>query len=451
MNSLTFEIVLILILIIANGVFVLSEMAVVSSRRPRLQQRADEGDASAAAALQLSRDPGDFLSAIQIGITLIGILAGAYGGATIAGPLALAFASLPWLAPYADTVSLILVVFAITFLTLIFGELVPKRLALNDPEHIAARIARPMQVLTTIMMPLARLLSRLTVLVLRLMGVKRSAEPPVTEEEIKVMVSQGAEAGVIAEAEQDLVTNVFRLGDLRVSAIMKPRTEVDWLDLEDPPDEVRRKITASPYSRLPVARGSLDDVLGVVQAKDLLGRCLGGEPLDLQAAVRPALFLPEAATALQLLETFKATGETMCLVIDEYGGSQGVVTATDVLEAVVGDMGMMGEPNQPTAVQREDGSWLVDGLMQIDEFREALGLDELPGEGDETYQTLGGFVMTQLGRIPAAADHFDTAGLRFEVVDMDERRVDKVLVTPVEGQRSDKSSGDLSDLQSQTS
>jgi putative hemolysin len=260
---------------------------------------------------------------------------------------------------------------------------------------------------------------------------KPSAEPPVTEEEIKVMVSQGAEAGVIAEAEQDLITNIFRLGDLRVSDIMKPRTEVDWLDLEDPPDVVRRKITDSPYSRLPVAEGSLDDVLGVVQAKDLLGRCLGGEPLDLRAAVHPALFLPGGATALQLLEAFKATGETMCLVIDEYGGSQGLVTATDVLEAVVGDLGMLGEPAQPRAVQREDGSWLVDGLMQIDEFRETLGLDALPGEEDESYQTVGGFIMTQLGRIPAVADHFETGRLRFEVVDMDERRVDKVLITPI--------------------
>ena len=434
MSPVTFEILLILLLILANGVFAMSEIAVVSSRRPRLQQRAEEGDAAAAAALRLAKDPGDFLSAVQIGITLIGILAGAYGGATLARNLALALEPIPWLAPYAESVSLILVVLVITFLSLVFGELVPKRLALNDPERIAARVARPMRILTTITMPLVRLLSGTTELVLRLLGMKPSAEPPVTEEEIKVMVSQGTEAGVIAEAEQDLVTNVFRLGDLRVGAIMNPRTEVDWLDLEDPLEEVRRKITASRYSRLPVARGSLDDVVGVVQAKDLLGLCLGGEPLDLQAALRPALFLPESATALQLLETFKATGETMCLVIDEYGGSQGLVTATDVLETVVGDLGMMGEPNQPRAVQREDGSWLVDGLMQVDEVREALGLDMLPAEEDESYQTLGGFMMAHLGRIPVAADHFETSGLRFEVVDMDERRVDKVLITRIEAE-----------------
>jgi putative hemolysin len=449
MGSATLEIILVLVLILANGVFAMAEIAVVSSRRPRLQQRAEEGDPSAAAALQLANHPGDFLSAVQVGITLIGILAGAFGGATVADSLSRALEQIPRLAPYAHSLSLILVVIAITFLSLIFGELVPKRLALNNPERIASSMARPMQVLTTITMPLVRLLTGTTELVLRMLGMKPSGEPPVTEEEIKVMVSLGAEAGVIAEAEQDLVSNVFRLGDLRVGAIMTPRTEVDWLDLEDPPEEVRRKITASPYSRLPVAKGSFDDVLGVVQAKDLLGRCLGGEPLDLRAAVRPALFLPEGATALQLLEAFKASGETMCLVIDEYGGSQGLVTATDVLETVVGDLGMMGEPNQPTAVRREDGSWLVDGLIQIDEFREALGLGQLPGEGDETYQTLGGFVMTQLGRIPAVADHFETAGLRFEVVDMDERRVDKVLVTFIERRQSDRPAGDLSNRRSQ--
>jgi putative hemolysin len=437
MSAVAYEVVLILVLILANGVFALSEMAVVSSRRPRLQQRADEGDASAAAALRLVNDPGDFLSAVQIGITLIGILAGAFGGATLARQLALALGQIPWLAPYAESASLILVVIAIAFLSLVFGELVPKRLALNNPERIAAGVARPMRVLAIIAMPLVRLITGTTELVLRLLRVKPSAEPPVTEEEIKVMVSMGAEAGVIAETAQNLVSNIFRLGDLRVSAIMKPRTEVDWLDLEDPPDEVRRKVTASPYSRMPVARGNLDNVLGVVQAKDLLGRCLGGEPLVLQAALRPAIFLPEAATALQLLETFKSTGETMCLVIDEYGGSQGLVTATDVLEAVVGDLGMMGEPNQPRAVQREDGSWLVDGLMQIDELRETIGLDRLPGGEDEGYETLGGFMMAHLERIPSVADHFETGGVRFEVVDMDERRVDKVLITPIEAQSPD--------------
>jgi putative hemolysin len=442
MDSVAFEIVLILVLILANGIFAMSEIAVVSSRRSRLQQRADEGDVSAAAALRLANDPGDFLSAAQIGITLIGILAGAYGGATIAEQLARSFESIPGLAPYAESISLILVVIVITVLSLVFGELVPKRLALNNPERTAARIARPMRVLTTITMPVVRLLSGTTELVLRLLGVKPSSEPPVTEEEIKVMVSVGTAAGVFAEAEQDLVSNVFRLGDLRMGAIMVPRTEVDWLDLEDPLEEVRRKIASSRYSRLPVAKGSLDDVVGVVKAKDLLGLCLSGEPLDLQAAVRPAVFLPETTTALQLLETFKATGETMCLVIDEYGGSQGLVTATDVLEAVVGDLGMMGEPNQPTAVQREDGSWLVDGLMQIDELREALGLDRLPGEEDESYQTLGGFMMAHLGRIPVVADHFETGGLRFEVVDMDERRVDKVLITPIESESQTEGTSD---------
>jgi putative hemolysin len=280
-------------------------------------------------------------------------------------------------------------------------------------------------------MPLVRLLTGTTNLVLRVLGAKPSGEPPVTEEEIKVMLSQGAAAGVIAEAEQDLATNVFRLADTRLSAIMKPRTEVDWLDLEDPVEEVHRKMAASPYSRLPVARGSLDEVLGVAQAKDLLGLCLAGEPLDLHAVLRPAVFLPGANTALQALESFKATGENMCLVIDEYGEMEGVVTVTDVLEAVVGDLGMMGEPNQPKAVRREDGSWLVDGLMPMEEFRDIFSLQRPSDPQGEPYQTLGGFVMAELGRVPAVTDHFESSGLRFEVVDMDERRVDKVLVTPI--------------------
>ena len=434
MPSVTIQIILILVLILANGVFALSETAVISSRRARLQQRADEGDAGAAAALQLSIEPGDFLSAVQIGITLIGILAGAFGGANVAEYLARAFEQIPWLARYADSVALALVVITITFLSLVFGELVPKRVALNSPERVASSIARSMRALTVITMPIVRLLSGTTALVIKLMGMKASAEPIVTAEEIQVMVSQGAEAGVFGEAEENLVANVFRLGDLRVSAIMKPRTEADWLDLEDPLEEVRRKIIESRHSRLPVARGDLDNVVGVVRAKDLLGRCLGGEELDIQAAVRPAVFLPEANSALQALETFKARGETMCLVIDEYGGVQGLVTVTDVLEAVVGDLGMMGEPDQPQAVRREDGSWLVDGLMPIDELREALQLDDFPGEEDEGYQTLGGFMMTRLGRIPAVADHFESGGLRFEVADMDERRVDKVLISPLKAE-----------------
>ena len=428
---MSLEIILLLLMILANGVFAMSEIAVVSARKPRLQQRAEGGDQAAAAALALANEPGDFLSAVQIGITLVGILAGAFGSATLAVPLARLLARVPWLANHSGSLALAIVVLSITYLSLVFGELVPKRLALNNPEQVASAVARPMRLVAAVTLPVVWLLSGSTALVLRLLGARPGTEPPVTEEEIRVMVSQGTEAGVFAAQEESLVAAVFRLGDLRAGALMMPRTEIDWLDLDAPPAEIQGKIIASTYSRFPVARGSLDNVAGVVHTRDLLPHCLAGQPLDLAAALRPALFVPETTPALQLLESFKLSGESMCLIIDEYGGLQGLVTVTDILEAVVGDLGAPGEAAQPHIVRREDGSWLVDGLTPIDEFREAFDLDSLPGEENNVYQTVGGFVMTHLGRIPEIADHFEWEQLRFEVVDMDERRVDKVLVTPL--------------------
>ncbi len=428
--SISVEVVLILILIVANGVFAMSEIAVVSARKMRLQQRADDGDAGASAALKLAQEPNRFLSAVQIGITLIGILTGAFGGATIAEKVAVPLATIPWMAPYSETVALVGVVLVITYLSLVLGELVPKQMGLNAPERIASAIARPMTLLASATAPLVRLLTASTDFVVRLLRLRPSDEPAVTEEDVRGMLAQGAAAGVFEEAETDLVAGVFRLADLRAGAAITPRTAIEWLDVADTPDEVRRKVRQSTYAQFPVARGSLDDVIGVVHTRDLLARCLNDESLDPVAVLHPPLFLPETTPALQVLAAFKETGSTMCLVIDEYGGLHGLVTLTDLMESIVGDLGYPGAPAQLQAMRRPDGSWMVDGLITIAELREYLDLEELPGEDENVFQTLGGFVMHQLGHIPTVADAFEWGGWRFEVVDMDGQRVDKVLLEP---------------------
>jgi putative hemolysin len=425
-----FEILLILALIVANGLFAMSEAAMISARKARLQQRVNEGDARAQIALELGENPGVFLATSQIGITLIGILAGAFGGATIADALAVPLAKIAFLAPYSQAIAFTLVVLVITALSLIVGELVPKQLALNNPESVASAVAGPMRTLSRLVKPLVRLLNATSAGVLKLAGVQPSSEQAVTEEEIKVMIEQGTQAGTFDETERYLVGRVFRLADLRVEAIMTPRVEVTWFDVDDSQETVRHKINQSGRSRFPVCQGSLDNVLGVVRAKDLLARTLAGQPFDLRASLLNPLFVPGTVSALKMLELFKESTFHLALVIDEYGGLQGVLTIADVVEEIIGGELLSAESEQPRAVQRDDGSWLLDGLMAIDEVKEVLGLRELPGENEGDYQTLGGFIMAQFGRIPEAADHLELAGLRFEVVDMDGHRVDKVLVMP---------------------
>ena len=438
MPNITLEILVIFLLFIANGIFAMSEIAVVSAKKVRLQERSNKGNVGARAALELANAPEDFLSSVQIGITLIGILMGALGGGTLAEALAAGLKRVPLLSPYSEAIGVGLVVLGLTYLSLVIGELVPKRLALNNPERIASAVARPMRWLSVLTSPAVRLLTVSTDGLLRLLRVKPSTEPPVTEEEIQVLIEQGTQAGVFEEAEQDMVTGVFRLGDQQVSTIMTPRTEIVWLDLEDSPEETRRKITESAHTLFPVGQGSLDNILGVVQSKDLLTRCLAGhQPVDLKAVLQRALLVPETKPVLQAIELFRESRTHIALVIDEYGGLQGMVTINDILEGIVGDLPAVGEA-PPGAVQREDGSWLLDGLMPVDEFKEVLQIGELPGEDRGYYHTLGGFVMTRLGHIPSAADHFEWGRLRFEVVDMDGRRVDKVLVTPAQ---ADPSSG----------
>jgi putative hemolysin len=435
------EILALFLLILANGAFALSEIAVVSSRKARLAQRAADGEPGAKAALDLANDPGPFLSTVQIGITLIGILTGALGGATLTDSLAARLDDLPAIAPYSRPLALGIVVLGITFVSLVLGELAPKRLGLNNPERIAALVARPMRLLARIARPAERILSLTTEGLLRILGVRPSTEPPVTEEEIHLLVRQGTHAGVFDQVEQAMLGRVLRLGDRRVSGLMLPRTEVVWLDLEDPPEENRQKIIAHRHSLFPVCRGNFDHVLGVVEARDLLARCLSGEPLDLEAAIETPHFVPEGTRALKLLQTFRETGRHVALVVDEYGGTLGLITSTDLLEAIVGDLPSAEELLEPEAVRREDGSWLIDGLMPVEEFRELVGLRELPDGGSENYETLGGLVMTRLARIPVAGDLFEWEEYRFEVVDMDGHRVDKVLVTPLGGDGAEHGSG----------
>ncbi len=428
MSDITFKIMFIIFLTIANGVFSMSEIAVVSARKARLQQWVNEGNTNARIALDLANSPNRLLSTVQIGITLIGILAGVLGGAIITEELSARLITIPLLAPYSQAISLGIVVLGITYLTLVIGELVPKRMALHNPERIACIVAAPMRMLSRIASPAVHLLSISTDAVLRILGIRPIAEPPVTEEEINILIEQGMKAGTFEKAERDMVEHVFRLGDLRVGALMTPRTEIVWLDIDDPPEEIRRKIVDSGHSRFPVGQGSLDNIPGIVQVKDMLGRNMAGKPADLKASLRRPLFVPESTHALKVLELFKQSGIHISLVVDEYGSVQGLVTLNDILEEIVGDIPSVEELEEPLAVQREDGSWLLDGMLPVNDFKEIFSIKELPGEG--IYQTIGGFVLMQVGRIPPVGYHFEWGGLRFEVVDMDKNRIDKVLVMP---------------------
>ena len=417
------EIVMILVLILVNAILAMSEAALVASRKARLQQKAGEGDKSSALALKLIEDPNTFLSTTQIGITLIGVLAGAVGGATIAEALAKVIQKIPYLSQYSESIGLGVVVVTITVLSLWLGELVPKRLGLHSPERIARVVAGPMFFLSRVFSPLIKLMSAATNFILRAMGMKASSEPPITEEELQMLISQGTQAGVFDEAEQDMVEGIFSLSDQRVYSLMTPRTEIVWLDIDDTIDDIRTKIAESDYSRFPVRQDSLETILGIVKSRELLVQSLSGNEISLKDQLKPAFFIPETMFASRALEIFKEKGTELLLVIDEFGGVQGLITINDILEEIVGEI----EIEEPQATQRQDGSWLLDGMLEVDEFKEIFSLDALPHEDE--YETLSGFIMVSLGRLPQAADRFEWHDLRFEVMDMDGRRVDKVLVT----------------------
>jgi putative hemolysin len=433
MSPILLEILFLFLLIAANGVFAMSELAVVSARKSRLRQWAESGDRSARTALELSSDPNRFLSTVQVGITLVGTLAGVFGGATLAEDIADRLERFPSLAPYGETIGLAVVVAGIAYFSLIFGELVPKRIAMSHPESIACLVATPLRMLSVVGVPIVRLLGGSTELVLRFFRVRRSAESSVTEEEVKAMVKEGARAGVFEEAEHEMVKRVFRLGDKRAAALMTPRPDVVWLDVADPPEVIQRKITESPHSRFPVCEGALDTVLGIVHVKDLLVHGFIGQPLDFRGLLTMPLFIYEATPGLKVLEMFKSSGTHIAIVLDEYGLVEGLLTLNDILEAIVGDMPDEADASDRRAVKRPDGSWLLDGMLSVDEFRDIFEPVHLP-EGD--YETLAGFIITRLGRIPEVADRFEWGGITFEVVDMDGNRVDKVLVAPVQSPES---------------
>lgn len=345
------------------------------------------------------------------------------------------------LAPYSEALALTIVVLATTYLSLVIGELVPKRLALNAPERVAASLAPPMHVLLLLAGPLVKLLSFSTDRVLRLLGVRPSEEPPVTEEEITTMIAEGTQVGVFEAAEQDMIKRVFRLNDMRVSMLMTPRMEIVCLDTADTLDEIRRKILESGFSRYPVCEGSPDQVLGIVHAKDLLAEQLAGRPINLKASLRSPLFVPESMPVINVLEEFRKPGAHMAVVIDEYGGLSGLFTINNILSAIVGDIPQAGKPTDPMVVQRENGSWLIGGMLTVVEFKDMFKLTAMPEEESGSYQTLAGFVMMSLGKIPAPADHFEWNSLRFEVVDMDGNKIDKVLVAPLDPSAAPASQG----------
>lgn len=418
------EIIILLLLILVNGVLSMSEAAMISSRQARLMQRAERGDKGAETALKISEEPTRFLSTVQIGITLVGILSGAFGGATIATQIAEPLRNTS-LAPYADAIGVALVVIATTYLSLIIGELVPKRLALHQPENIAASVARPMNTLSKITSPVVWLLSKSTEAMLVLLGVRASDDPPVTDEEIETLMRQGTEAGVFETGEHKMVAGVMALDETRADTIMTPRTELCWINLNDDPDEQRKALLDCQFSRLPVGDGDLDHVVGVLHAKAMLMRVMSGEPFDVSAAMWEPQFVPGSLPANKLIEIFRQSAQHFAVVVGEYGEVLGIVTMQDILKEIVGDV----EEDAPQATQRDDGSWLIDGMMRIEAFAELLDLNTLEKEEDDHYETVGGFVMHQMEDIPEAGESFEWLRWNVEVVDMDGNRVDKVLVT----------------------
>ena len=440
------DILILLLLIALNGVLAMSEIAIVSSRKVRLAQQAEKGNRGAAAALRLAASPTRFLSTVQIGITLIGIVMGAFGEAAIAGDLTERLGRSSQFAPYAHIMATAIVVLAIFYLSLVLGELVPKRLALNNPERIAAFIAPPMRTLSWLTAPLVHFLSFSTDLVLKIFGSKASKDAAVTEQDIRDLIQQGTAAGLFLEKERELVERIFRLGDQRVSALMVPRADITWLEADAPVDRVRLAVATSSHSHFPVCTGGLDNLVGVVHLKDMVqagllqvgarqqapdsaGEAEGRAPVgfNLRLLSRKPLFVPETMPALRLVEEFRKAELHIAFVLDEYGVIAGLITLNDLVEAMLGQMARHGEEDEPMAVQRADGSWLLDGGMPVEDLKSLMEVEALPGQERTSFNTLAGFVMTYLARVPRTGDAFTYDRFRFEVVDMDRHRIDKVL------------------------
>lgn len=414
------EILILLLLIILNGVFAMSELAIVSARKARLQSLADIGNVNAKTALLLAENPDDFLSTVQIGITLIGTVAGAFGGATVAENLSNQFG-------IDKSLSVAIVILITTYLSLVVGELVPKTLALQDPERIALRVARPMRLLSSITAPLVFVLSQSTTLVTRMIGVRDEGNRAINEAEVLSLIREGISEGVFEEDEDDMVENIFRMDIQRITQVMTPRTEIIWLNVYDTLDELREKIGAHPHSAYPVAESTIDNVLGYVRVVDLFSVLLRTGELDLKNNLRKVLLLPESTSVSGLVAQLRLNDASLALILDEFGGIEGMVTIHDIVENIVGQIGN----KEPEAIQRADKSWLLDGMLALHRLEDIFPSITFPEEEMGEYETLAGFVMKRLGKIPQTSDFFDWYQLRFEVVDMDGNRIDKVLVQKI--------------------
>ena len=428
MIGTTLKIIIILVLIIFTGYLSMAELAVVSIRRAKMQKYLEDGNQNAQIVFDLLEDPNEFLSTVQIGISLIGVLTGALGGVTLAKPLAQYISFIP----YAEPVSVAIVVIVTTYLTLVIGEIVPKVIALNDPERVSLKVAKSMVVLSTISKPVSFVLAKSSSFLLWLMRIENRTDDTVTEEEIKLMIEEGREDGTIEQEEEAIIKRVFKLDDQKVESIMTPRNEIIWIDLEDDREMNKVKIIESKRSIFPIASGELDDFIGVVQAKDILSAMFSGDEFDVHKIVKEPLVVSEHLETLELLKEFKENQGYvhMCLVVDEFGSVEGLITLNDLLEGIVGDIPGIDEEDEPKAIERDDGTWLIDGRYPIDRFKELFDFkDNLPDEEEDGYTTLAGFILSISGTIPDEEDKYECDRFIFEIVDIDGHQIDKVLVT----------------------
>jgi putative hemolysin len=424
------DVAILLALIAINALFAMAEVALLTAKRSKLQRMVDAGDRQAAAALELGEDPNRFLSTVQVGITTIGILNGVVAESALSAPFAVWLESVGVASQTSGWLASTLIVVIITYLSIVLGELVPKRIGQSNPEPIARIVARPMLTLAQIARPLVKLLSGSTQVLLRMVGIRNAGTPVVTEEEIHALLEEGSDAGIIEENERQMVRNVFRLDDRQITSLMVPRSDIICLDLDEPLNENLQRIQGSEHSRFPVCKGGFNEVVGIINAKVLLAQTLRGETPDFKTDLQPAVFVPESLTGMELLEHFKSSGVQMAFVIDEYGEIQGLITLQDLIEAIAGEF-KPDDHEDAWAIQRQDGSWLLDGIIPVPELKDTLGLETVPEEDKGRYNTLSGMLMLLMGCIPTAGEAVEWESWRFEVVDMDGKRIDKVLATPL--------------------
>lgn len=429
MHPSLFDLLLIILLVFLNGFLAMSEIAIVSARKGKLRHLAEAGDSRAHAALELANNPTPFLSTIQIGITMIGILAGAFGGATLSEHLAEQLSLIPWLKPSADALGFGIVVFVITYLSLIIGELVPKRIAIDHAEMISCAIAKPMTMTAKIASPVVQFLAHSTEIVLRASSLKPSSDPPISPEELKILLAQGTQAGVFDKSEQDILEEVLSLGERNVAALMTPISSVVWLDVNDSVAMNMGKMMASIHERFPLCDGSIDTIVGIVQAKSAFAEMITSKQVHFRNLAEKPLFILDRLSALQALDSFRQTKTHTAIIVDEYGTIRGLLTLIDVVQSLIGAMPTHGEEPKWQATMREDGSWLIDGRMPVDEFVEMFALPELASSDSSEFATIAGFVLNALQHVPEPSESIEWKGIRFEVVDMDGHRIDKILVS----------------------